>query len=145
MMTICIITGISFEIFTSLRKISKSFSEWVLTAENHEQQNQCYAYPKILLTPPMEHQGWLHQPTWHFEKYMRYNIAFININYDYKAWERWLLAMTKWLISLILSHYSSSFEFVCQLIIAASDKKICIWKPADLKALTLSLLVLREF
>lgn len=60
------------------------------------------------------------------------------INYDNRAWGRWLLAVTKWLISLILGHYSSSFVFVRQLIIAASDKKICVWKPADLKALTKS-------
>jgi hypothetical protein len=50
-----------------IMKPSSLFLEKVLTAENHEQQNQCYAYPRTLLSPPMEHLELLHQPTWNAE------------------------------------------------------------------------------
>jgi hypothetical protein len=114
----------------------KVFLEWMLTAENHVQQNQCYAYSRTLLLPPMEHQEWLHQPTLEYKiiyiismlqilKSMYNDCGLLNKR---KSGTR-LLAVAKWFISLFLCHNSSSLELMRQLIIADPDKKICIRKP----------------
>ena len=134
--TKCITTGISLEKFTALRKHQSHFSERCLRQRIMSNKINVMLIQEFFWHHPWSIRNDFVNPPGYDEKYMRYSIAFIN--YDSTAWERWILAMTKWLISLILSHYSSSFVFVRQLIIAASDKKICVWKPADLKAVTQS-------
>jgi len=40
------------------------------------------------------------------------------------------LAVTKRLIAFLLIHNSFTLVLVCDLITAASNKEICVWKPS---------------
>lgn len=118
------------------RRNNKVFLDWMLTAENHVQQNRCYACSRTPLLLPTERQEWLHQPTLEYKIVNHISKLFFWKNVQ-RSWiildevknDTRLLAMAKWFISLVLCHDSSSFEFMCQLIIAAPDKKICIREP----------------